>query len=91
MMTRPFRFGVNHVTLEQAEWLDTARKAEALGYDTFIAQDHFGPQLAPMPALVAAAAVRRLACHSTRPPNDWSDSRKAFRSAKHSLGLKATR
>ena len=34
MMTRPFRFGVNHVTLEQAEWLDTARKAEALGYDT---------------------------------------------------------
>ncbi len=49
-MTPPFRFGVNHVTLEQAEWLDTARKAEALGYDTLIAQDHFGPQLPSSPA-----------------------------------------
>src|SRR5437867_2749598 len=57
MMTRPFRFGINHVTLDRAEWLDTARKAEALGYDTLIAQDHFGQQLAPLPALVAAAAV----------------------------------
>jgi probable F420-dependent oxidoreductase len=57
MMTRPFRFGVNHVTLEREEWLDTARKAEDLGYDTLIAQDHFGSQLAPLPALVAAAAV----------------------------------
>ncbi len=54
---RPFRFGVNHVTLARDEWLDTARKAEALGYDTLIAQDHFGQQLAPLPALVAAAAV----------------------------------
>ncbi len=54
---RPFRFGVNHVTLSREEWLETARKAEALGYDTLIAQDHFGTQLAPLPALVAAGAV----------------------------------
>jgi probable F420-dependent oxidoreductase len=54
---RPFRFGVNSVTTSRAEWLDTARKAEAAGYDTLIAQDHFGNQLAPIPSLVAAAAV----------------------------------
>src|ERR1700736_798820 len=54
---RPFRFGVNSVTTSAQEWQDTARKAEALGYSTFIAQDHFGQQLAPLPALVAAGAV----------------------------------
>jgi probable F420-dependent oxidoreductase len=55
--SRPFRFGVNSVTTSRAEWEDTARKAEALGYDTLIAQDHFGNQFAPVPSLVAAAAV----------------------------------
>jgi probable F420-dependent oxidoreductase len=55
--SRAFRFGVNSVTTSRAEWEDTARKAEALGYDTLIAQDHFGNQLAPVPSLVAAAAV----------------------------------
>lgn len=54
---RPFRFGVNHVTTSGADWLETARKIEALGYHTLIAQDHFGPQLAPLPALVAAGSV----------------------------------
>lgn len=57
MTKRPFRFGINHVTLSREEWQETARKAEALGYDTLIAQDHFGSQLAPLPALVAAADV----------------------------------
>jgi probable F420-dependent oxidoreductase len=55
--SRRFRFGVNSVTTARAEWLDTARKAEAFGYDTLIAQDHFANQLAPIPALVAAASV----------------------------------
>lgn len=55
--TRPFRFGVNSVTTSRTEWQDTARKVEALGYDTLIAQDHFANQLAPVPSLVAAAAV----------------------------------
>jgi probable F420-dependent oxidoreductase len=54
---RPFRFGVNHVTTSASEWLDVARKVEALGYSTLIAQDHFGQQMAPLPALVAAGAV----------------------------------
>jgi probable F420-dependent oxidoreductase len=54
---RPFRFGVNCTTTSAAEWLDTARKAEALGFDVYIAQDHFGAQLAPLSALAAAAMV----------------------------------
>jgi probable F420-dependent oxidoreductase len=55
--SRRFRFGVNSVTTSRAEWEDTARRAEAFGYDTLIAQDHFGNQLAPVPSLAAAAAV----------------------------------
>jgi probable F420-dependent oxidoreductase len=55
--SRAFRFGVNSVTTSAQEWQDVARKAEALGYSTLIAQDHFGKQFAPLPALVAAGAV----------------------------------
>jgi probable F420-dependent oxidoreductase len=36
-------------------WADQARKAEALGYSTLFMPDHFGDQLAPVPALMAAA------------------------------------
>lgn len=57
MERRAFRFGVNNVTTSLHEWQEVARKAEALGYTTFIAQDHFANQLAPLPALVAAGAV----------------------------------
>ena len=39
------------------EWQEIARKAEAVGFDTLIAQDHFGKQFAPLPSLVAAGAV----------------------------------
>src|SRR5262245_59268200 len=55
--TGAFRFGVNNVTTSLKEWQDIARKTEALGFSTLIAQDHFGKQLAPLPSLVAAAAV----------------------------------
>jgi probable F420-dependent oxidoreductase len=54
---RKFRFGVNATTTSAQEWRETARVAEALGFDTLIAQDHVGAQLAPLPALVAAAEV----------------------------------
>jgi probable F420-dependent oxidoreductase len=54
---RAFRFGINSVATSLQEWQDVARRAEALGYSTLVAQDHFGKQLAPMPALVAAGAV----------------------------------
>jgi probable F420-dependent oxidoreductase len=39
------------------DWLDLARKADDLGYSTLLLPDHFGPQLAPLPALLAAAAA----------------------------------
>jgi probable F420-dependent oxidoreductase len=36
-------------------WAEQARKAEDVGYSTLLMPDHFGDQLAPVPALVAAA------------------------------------
>ena len=57
-MVHPFRFGV---TASQAPprraWTDLARRAEELGYDTFVMQDHLGRQLSPLGGLAAAAAV----------------------------------
>jgi len=38
-------------------WADQARKAEGLGYSTLLMPDHFGEQLAPIPALAAVAAA----------------------------------
>jgi probable F420-dependent oxidoreductase len=37
------------------EWREIARRAEGLGYSSLLVADHFGRQLAPMPALVSAA------------------------------------
>lgn len=36
-------------------WAEQARKVEDLGYSALLMPDHFGEQLAPVPALVAAA------------------------------------
>lgn len=36
-------------------WAEQARKAQDLGYSTLLMPDHFGDQLAPLPALMAAA------------------------------------
>jgi probable F420-dependent oxidoreductase len=53
---KPFRFGVNvRFAQSRSEWVEKARKIEALGYDTFNAPDHLVDLLAPMPALVIAA------------------------------------
>ena len=38
-----------------ASWAEQARKAEDLGYSTLLMPDHFGDQLAPVPAMMAAA------------------------------------
>jgi probable F420-dependent oxidoreductase len=38
-------------------WADQARRAEDLGYSTIFMPDHFGDQLAPVPALAALAAA----------------------------------
>jgi probable F420-dependent oxidoreductase len=55
---RPFRFGVNvGLSRSRAEWIDKARRIEALGYDVLTVPDHLTELFAPMPALVAAAAA----------------------------------
>jgi len=53
---RGFRFGVQASRATTArEWADLARRAEANGYDVLTMPDHFTDQLAPVPALMAAA------------------------------------
>jgi probable F420-dependent oxidoreductase len=53
---RPFRFGViGNSARSREEWAEKARKAEALGFSTLLMWDHFNDQLAPLPALLAAA------------------------------------
>jgi probable F420-dependent oxidoreductase len=55
---KPFRFGVNVGRAgSRAEWAEKARKLEALGYSALTVPDHLADLLAPMPALVGAAAA----------------------------------
>ena len=54
---KPFRFGVQVSQVDSAsQWRDKARKLEDLGFSTLFMPDHFGPELAPLPALAMAAA-----------------------------------
>ena len=56
LRSRSFRFGVQIARPRPAqEWRDTARRAEALGYDIFLMPDHFGRQFAIGPALAVVA------------------------------------
>ncbi len=58
MTQRRFRFGLlAGRAASLGEWRELARKAEAQGYSTLLVPDHFGRQLAPFAALMAAAAV----------------------------------
>ncbi|CAN5852235.1 LLM class F420-dependent oxidoreductase [soil metagenome] len=53
---RPLRFGVQaHTAPSGPAWADLARRAEELGFSALFLPDHFGDQLAPIPALMAAA------------------------------------
>ena len=53
---RPFRFGVQASKAADAtSWRSLACKVESLGYSTLTMPDHFDDQLAPVPALMAAA------------------------------------
>ena len=53
---RRFRFAAQLSTApDRPAWADQARKAEDLGFSTLLMPDHFGDQLAPVPALMAAA------------------------------------
>lgn len=70
---RPFRFAV---TARWAgggtRWRDFARRAEAQGYDVLLVTDHMGRQLAPIPAMMAAAdATERLRVGSFVFSNDY--------------------
>lgn len=55
---RPFRFGVQCSTPPGTggeAWAELARTCESMGYATLTVADHFDDQLAPIPALMAAA------------------------------------
>jgi len=53
---RTFRFGVQASTIPSGDdWAALARRAEDLGYSSLFLPDHFGDQLAPVPAMMAAA------------------------------------
>lgn len=53
---RPFRFGVSsHGMASRDELYSQARKAEQLGYATFLINDHLASTFAPVPAIIAAA------------------------------------
>ena len=55
-MPKPFRFGLQAKLAPNATaWRELARKTEDLGYSTLTLPDHFDGQLAPVPALQAAA------------------------------------
>ncbi len=55
---RRFRFGVQFSFAGSGkEWAEKAARVEELGYSTLCVPDHFDDQLAPIPALVAAAAA----------------------------------
>jgi probable F420-dependent oxidoreductase len=57
---RRFRFAAQLSSAPQGtarSWAEQARKAEDLGFSTLLMPDHFGDQLAPVPALMAAAAA----------------------------------
>jgi probable F420-dependent oxidoreductase len=73
MTVKPFRFGVNvGPSASRAEWVEKARKIEALGYDTLTLPDHLANFLAPMPALVSAAdATTRLRVGTNVLNNDF--------------------
>ncbi len=63
MYLHPFRFGViNEHPLPASDWIAHVRRAEALGYATFLIRDHFvpdffGDQFAPIAAMMAAACA----------------------------------
>jgi probable F420-dependent oxidoreductase len=57
---RPFRFAAQLSRAPEPtarSWAEQARQAEGLGYSTLLMPDHFGDQLAPIPAMMAAASA----------------------------------
>ena len=73
MSDRQFRFAVQkHQSPDGPSFIEAAKRIEELGYDTLQVMDHFGEQLAPVPAMTAAAAVTsRLRVGSLVLDNDY--------------------
>ncbi|MGH2427608.1 MAG: TIGR03621 family F420-dependent LLM class oxidoreductase [Candidatus Limnocylindria bacterium] len=58
---RRFRFGVSVRSAgSRAEWIEKARRAEALGYDIFLVADHLAEMLPPLVPLVSVADATSL-------------------------------
>lgn len=56
----PFRFGVVAAQAPSSDqWITAARRAEELGFSSFLIPDTIGPTLAPIPALTAVAVSTR--------------------------------
>ncbi|NBQ05124.1 MAG: hypothetical protein EBU22_07500 [Actinobacteria bacterium] len=56
--SRPFRFGIQaSKASSQKEWTELAKTAESHGFSSLTMPDHFTDQLAPVPALMAAAKI----------------------------------
>lgn len=63
---KPFRFGVQAAgPADPGGWADLARRLEDLGYATLTMADHLDDQLAPVPALMAAADSTTTLCIGT--------------------------
>jgi probable F420-dependent oxidoreductase len=55
-MPHPFRFGVQASSAtNRSEWVELARRVESHGYSTLTLPDHLNDQVAPVPAVMAAA------------------------------------
>jgi probable F420-dependent oxidoreductase len=70
---RGFRFGIQeHRASSAKEWREKARRAESLGYAALYLPDHFGDQVGPIAALMAAAdATTRLRVGALVFDNDY--------------------
>lgn len=69
---RKFRFSVQLANAgSRKEWLEKIGKVEDLGYTGVFMPDHFGEQLAPLPALVAAAENSNLRIGTLVLDNDY--------------------
>lgn len=73
MAERRFRFGVQVSSADSArQWHEMARSVEATGYEQLALTDHLTRQLAPVPAIMAAAnATTRLQVGSAVFANDF--------------------
>jgi probable F420-dependent oxidoreductase len=57
MAHKPFRFGLIGKAQSEEEWIKQAKRAEELGYTSFLASDHVYWEFSPIAALQAAASA----------------------------------